>query len=97
MSNHIIIKEVSISELQSFIASAIEKKLQVLTKNEPVNSGYLTRQETAKLLRISYPTLSELTRNGTLKGYRIGSRILYRQSEVENSLSEIQTQKYRRA
>jgi excisionase family DNA binding protein len=97
MQNNVLIQNLHPEDLKRLIEKTIENCLQSLPKNEPESNGYLTRQETSKLLRISLPTLNELTKKGVLKGYRIGSRVLYRHSEVENSLSEIQTQKYRRA
>jgi len=50
-----------------------------------------------QLLHISLPTLEKLTKEGTLPGYKIGSRILYKKEEIDNRLSSIQTAKYRRA
>lgn len=45
-----------------------------------------TRQETAKYLRISLPTLNEWSKTGVLKSYRLGNRVYYKQSEIERSL-----------
>lgn len=50
---------------------------------------YMTREEAAKLLGVSLHTLNKWTKEGKLKGYRIGSRVRYVASELENSLTEI--------
>lgn len=52
---------------------------------------YLTRKDTAKTFEISLPTLDNYTRKGVIKGYRFGSRIRYKKSEVEASLNQIRT------
>ena len=56
---------------------------------------YLTRQETAEKFRISLVTLNRLTKDGTLKSYHIGGRILYKTAETKQALTEIH-KKYRR-
>lgn len=52
---------------------------------------WLTRQQTADLLKISLPTLNELTKAGTVKGYRIPgtNRLRYKSSDVNNALTLI--------
>jgi excisionase family DNA binding protein len=65
-----------------------------LPKNER-KSPYASRHELSKALTISLPTLHTLTNNGTLKGYRIGGRILYKWDEVDAALVEIQSNKYK--
>ena len=65
-----------------------------LTQKIPVN--YLSRQEVARLLKITLPTLHDYTRTGILKGSRIGSRVLYLESDILESVKEIPVQKYRR-
>ncbi len=50
---------------------------------------YLTRKETADLLKISLPTLNDYTKKGKLIGYRLGSRVLYKESEIHANLQKI--------
>lgn len=52
----------------------------------------LTRQETAKLLSISLPTLHQYTKEGKVRGYRIARRVLYKKNEVIDTLEVIRTQ-----
>ena len=51
----------------------------------------LTRQQTAERLKISLPTLNELTKNGKITGYRIGNRVRYKAIEVQQALTQIKT------
>ena len=66
-------------------------KTPPLPKNE---ENYLTRKEAATLLNISLPTLTEYTKKGKLIGYRIGARVIYKLSEIENSLQKIKGGRY---
>lgn len=54
-----------------------------------LNTTYLTRKETAELLRVSLTTLDAYSKKGYLQPYGIGGRILFRESEVNNSLEEL--------
>jgi hypothetical protein len=38
------------------------------------------------MLKISLPTLNEYTKKRILTGYRVGVRVLYKQSEIELAL-----------
>jgi hypothetical protein len=72
------------------LATAIAEKLQPYflpqTTEQPKEEGYRTRKETAKMLNISLPTLNEYTKKRILTGYRVGVRVLYKQSEIESAL-----------
>lgn len=50
---------------------------------------FLTRSETAKRLKISYPTLKDWTDRGYLKSYSLGGKIYYRSEQVESAMTEI--------
>lgn len=49
----------------------------------------LTRQEAAKKLKITLPTLSDWTKRKLLKSYTIGGRIYYKSEELEKALTQI--------
>lgn len=72
------------------LATAIAEKLQPYflpqSTEQPKEEGYRTRKETAKMLNISLPTLNEYTKKRILTGYRVGVRVLYKQSEIESAL-----------
>lgn len=81
------------------LASAIAEKLSLnipvkQVKDEKEEEVFLTRKETAIKLNISLPTLNTYTKKGILIGYRVGARVLYRSSEVENALTEIRYSKF---
>lgn len=75
------------------IATAIAEKLQPYFLPQIIEHSkeeeYKTRKETAKMLSISLPTLNQYTRKNILIGYRVGSRVLYKQSEIDLALSKM--------
>jgi excisionase family DNA binding protein len=66
---------------------------QVLGENKtptpPPDEKYLTRQETAKILQVTLPTLSDWVKRGKIKAYRINTRIRFKKSDIENALQEV--------
>ena len=71
--------------------SLIEQELEALKENyqpkEPIE--LLTREETAKYLKISLSTLWHWSKKEILPSYGIGNRVYYKRSEVESSLIRI--------
>lgn len=66
-----------------------------IAKNTPKPSleadDWLTKKETAKLLGLSYPTITKYTRNGVLKGFRMGSSIRYKRKDILASMQQMGT------
>jgi len=69
---------------------------QPCNKTQLPDIEYLTRKETATLLKISLVTLHDWTKQGRLTSYCIGTRVRYKADEVNNALIEIKTIKYQR-
>ncbi|MEI8270389.1 MAG: helix-turn-helix domain-containing protein [bacterium] len=95
----IILHSTQLKDFRSLIGDVVAEKLQEFKKGEPsptkLKDDYLTRKEVSHLLRISLSTLHYYTKNGILRGYRIGGRILYKKVEVQNAVMEIQSTKYK--
>ncbi|GAB3018601.1 hypothetical protein GCM10027284_42060 [Cyclobacterium sediminis] len=83
-------------ELNKLISEAVENAVlnMLPVQSEPPKEIFLTRKEAAEKLRISLVTLNEYSKRGVLKSYLIGGRVLYKESELEDSLYEVQTVKY---
>ena len=92
--NTIQIQNLSVSDLKTIISETMKEEVKHLLSEPPQQTEYLTRQETANLLRISLVTLHEWTRKGIITGYRFNSRVRYKRNEVEGTAREIK--KYRR-
>jgi excisionase family DNA binding protein len=58
-----------------------------------VPTEYLTRQETAKILKVSLVTLSDWNKKKILNPYRLGKLIRYKRSEIDLALIRINSKK----
>jgi len=87
MDNHIILSGTTVASLVQEIAKAVSKELATKPPtDQPAQDDLLSREEAARLLHITLPTLRQRTKEGRLRGYRMGARVLYRRSEVIASL-----------
>ena len=77
---------ITVEELKRIIEdSLIEWSPRFIEKDEPT---YLSRKETADLLKITLPTLHKWTKKGSIRSTRIESRVLYLKSEVIELLTK---------
>ncbi len=90
-------KSILINLNQTDLETVLEKVVnKVLKSHQPNNTNakpqveLITRQETAKLLGVSLPTLHDWTKNGLIPAHRIGTRVRYKRQEVMNSLNKVQ-------
>jgi excisionase family DNA binding protein len=94
MDKQFILSPLSMEELKTEISETVLKHLSPLfnslTPTQP-ETQLLTRKEVAKLYGVSLPTILDWTKTGKLIGYRIASRVRYKRSEIEKSLSQIKT------
>nr|WP_299168780.1 helix-turn-helix domain-containing protein [uncultured Allomuricauda sp.] len=82
---------ISPQQLQDAISNDVKNQLEELKKNfEPKNpEEYLTRRETAKLLKVDLSTIRNHCKRGLLKPVGLGGRVYFKRSEVEESLIEL--------
>lgn len=80
--------EYSPEQLQQEITKGIKNHLDDFLKNfkpkEP--NDYLSRTDVAKMLSVDISTISNWQKNGKLKPYAIGGRILFKRADIEASL-----------
>lgn len=78
-------------QLVDLIDKTVSRRFEDLKQNfqpkEPTE--YLTRSETAKLLKIDLSTLHNWTKKGKLIAHGIGARVYYKRSEIENAIIEL--------
>ena len=77
-------------QLQSDI-DFLKSQIVDLKKNfqEKQPKTYLTRAEVSKMLNVSFVTLNKWNKSGRLKAVGIGSRVLYCQKTIDNSITEL--------
>ena len=94
----ILLNGIEVNELLEKIGQLIESKIGQ-NNNQPQKqnqSKFISRKEAAKLLQISLPTLHDWTKEGLLNSYQIGTRVLYKPEEVEQSLTQRNFTKFRK-
>ncbi len=75
-------------ELKNIILVDVRAEINTLAHNfQPIKPNeYLTRQETAKMLKVSLVTISDWNKKKILNPYRLGNLIRYKLSEIEQAL-----------
>jgi len=91
------IENLTSEDLRELFLKTITEEILPVIQTTSKETELLTRKEVAKLLRVSLPTLHDWTKRGVIKAYRIEGKVYYKRSEIEESLTEIQAQKYSRA
>jgi hypothetical protein len=78
-------------QLQKAISENVRGQLEELKKSfQPKTpEEFLTRTQTAELLKINLSTLYLWTRKRRLKSYGISGKVYYKRSEVESALIEL--------
>lgn len=86
---------ISPEEFKESILVDVRAAIQSLAQNfQPVvPPEYLTRQETAEILKVSLVTLSDWNKKKILNPYRLGNLIRYKRSEIEQALVCINAKK----
>lgn len=81
------------TEVESGLHEAL-KAINATTARSNTNA-YLNRKQTAKILGISLPTLSKWQTDGTIKSYRISSRIRFKEADIEDALKQIKSLRFK--
>ena len=92
----IILDQITVDDLVSRLAVKLGEVIPDYIPKPDSPEKYLTRKETAKLLQVSLVTLNEWSKMGIIQSYRIGGRIRYKLSEIDEALKEVKNLKYRR-
>jgi excisionase family DNA binding protein len=86
--------QLSMEDLSQIIRDAVKSELQ--KNNEVIQLNpqkeapeLLTREEVAKMLKVSYTTLFLWNRDNKLEAKKIGKRVFYLRSEVMNRLNPV--------
>lgn len=90
MIDKILFQGMTPEQFKTFLLLGMDERLKELVKvPEKEEVKYLTRQETAKLLSISLPTLHDWCKKKILNPYRMGCRVYFKSDEIDQSLKRI--------
>lgn len=91
-----LLVQLNVGDLQQLITDAVKQELQKIAEVIKLNpkeaekeSDLLTRDETAKLLKVSTTSLFIWNRDSILKAKKIGRRVYYLKSEVMSKLNAV--------
>ena len=78
-------------QLQNTIIEAVNNRLNDFKQHfEPKTpETYLTRKETAELLKVDLSSLHNWKHKGKLNPVAIGGRVLYKRSDIEKALIQL--------
>ena len=89
-TNAILLKELSIEQLQQLIGTSVKNGIQELQKELQTKDNseeLLTRDETCAFLKVDSSTLWAWTNQGKVNAYGIGARRYYKRSELLECLT----------
>lgn len=89
MAKNLQIENLTSQELYEGIQKTVKKAVDESIKNLKTEDELLTRSDTSKVLKVTLPTLHKWTKEGRIRAYRIGNRIRYKRSEIDNALRSI--------
>jgi len=93
----IFLNGINVEQLLEEIGKLLDSRLNnTAPQKTQIQTQYLSRKEVCVLLKISFPTLSERTKTGMLQSYKIGNRVLYKLSEVEEAINKLSFYRYKR-
>lgn len=95
MESIIQIQNIKKSELISIIENAIESKLTKL--KEPSKPENYTVKETAILLKVSEQTIHSYIKKGLIPAEKLGRILLIKRIDIEQSLNEVKSLRYKRS
>lgn len=94
----ILLQGLGLNDFKNLIGEILEQKLSIhqTQKHQTSDNSYLSRKEVTSLLKISLTTLNDWSKRGIIQSYRIGNRILYKKSEIEQAITQVKNLKYKR-
>ena len=81
-----------VGQFKTEVQHILHSELKVLRKPEKQNSvEYLTRKDVVEKLHCSYSTIHRMVNNGGLKCQKFGRKSLFRSTDVEAALIQLNT------
>jgi hypothetical protein len=89
-----LLVQLNVGDLEQLIQDAIKEEITKITKVIQLNPQkeapeLLTREEVAKILKVSFTTLFHWNNDGTLPAQKIGKRVYYQRTIIMNKLNTV--------
>ena len=82
-------EDLSVEELKELISEAVAEELERHFSVSSHQDELISRREAAQLFKVTLVTIDKWRQKGTLKSYKIGGRLLFKRSELEEALRNI--------
>jgi len=83
MTNSAIqLMQIDINSFGQFIQKLVREELEKYNLQQSDEKEFYTREETAKLLNVSFTTLFHWNNQGVLKAKKLGKRVYYSKSDI---------------
>ena len=94
MTKIIQLQEISKAEFFEYFEGVIDRKLEPLLMKDP--NEKLSIQEVSEELGVSELTIHNYIKKGFIKAFRIGRRVFIKRLDLDASLKEVKSFKYKR-
>ncbi|MBG6187081.1 helix-turn-helix domain-containing protein [Flavobacterium sp. CAN_S2] len=89
-----LLVQLRVSDLEQLIKDAVKEEITKITKVIQLNPQIeapelLTREEVAKMLKVSYTTLFLWNRDNILEAKKIGKRVFYQRSVIMDKFNTL--------
>ena len=74
--------QIDINSFGQFIQKLVREELEKYNLQQSDEKEFYTREETAKLLNVSFTTLFHWNNQGVLKAKKLGKRVYYSKSDI---------------
>jgi excisionase family DNA binding protein len=81
MENGVLLENLSSQALKELLKEVVIEVLTSMPSKQ--EDRFLTRKEVCKKFHISLPTIDLRLRDGSVKGYKVGNRVLIKESEID--------------
>lgn len=96
-NNESMLVQLNVKDFQQLIREAVQEEITKITQVIKLNpqsperesKELLTREEVAKILKVSYTTLFHWNNSGELSAQKIGKRVYYQRSVIMDKLNNV--------
>lgn len=90
MEQQIILNGLTVDQFLESLTETVRKEVnKALLDNQPKTQRYYTKKEAAEKLNICLASIHLWTKQGKIKAHKVGSRVLYKESDIEDALINV--------
>lgn len=88
--NQIILNGLEVNQFLEAVQEIVRTEVnKALLESQPKTQKYYTKAEAAEKLNICLASIHLWTKQGKIKAHKVGSRVLYKESDLEDALIKV--------